>query len=87
MHVRLMARRACEQVGNMPRGARYWLPEERYIWPNAYTRPLNALAAAFKVWVACVVRASRPESHQACTPTECAEVCLMRMHSSQEQRL
>ena len=37
------------QVGNMPRGARFWLPEERYIWPNAYTKPLQALADAFKV--------------------------------------
>ena len=37
------------QVGNMPRGARFWLPEERYIWPNAYTTPLQALADAFKV--------------------------------------
>ena len=33
----------------MPRGARYWLPAERYIWPNAYTRPLQALADAFQV--------------------------------------
>ncbi|KAK9846603.1 hypothetical protein WJX81_007517 [Elliptochloris bilobata] len=35
-------------VGNMPRGARYWLPEERYTWPNAYTRPLQALADAYQ---------------------------------------
>jgi len=35
-------------VGNMPRGARYWLPQERYVWPNAYTRPLQALADAFQ---------------------------------------
>ncbi len=62
----------------MPRGARYWLPAERYIWPNAYTRPLQALADAFQVrarWAPTTVTTHasrcRVAAWKACVPGGC----------------
>ncbi|KAK9839449.1 hypothetical protein WJX81_002952 [Elliptochloris bilobata] len=35
-------------LGMMPRAGRYWEPDQRSVWPNAYTRPLAAVNAGYK---------------------------------------
>ena len=39
-------------LGLMPRAGRYWEPDQRGVWPNAYTRPLAAVNAGYQACAA-----------------------------------
>lgn len=45
-------------LGLMPRAGRYWEPDQRAVWPNAYTRPLAAVNAGYQ---ACLAHALEPK--------------------------